>query len=175
MKLKPFDGITHGFTIEVDVKPNLSKFHITYNIHGPIETLENTESGPLQKEPIEGLWKTTCFEFFCGPVFETHYMEWNFAASGYWGNAYLENYRKISHAHHSFVKPLEVNFQTPNKEELKVNVTLCLPNTLWAGKPLQGHCPVILDHGSGLLSYWAGKHPSGKPDFHARNFFDMKL
>lgn len=109
---------------------------------------------------VDGLWKHTCFEIFVA----THsraYREYNFSPSGEWAAYAFRAYRKRVPA-----QPRRARFRIHRRG---------LAATIEArGRVKIGLCAVIEDK-NGALSYWALRHPQGKPDFHHRRSFAMEL
>ena len=63
----------------------------------------------------------------------------------------------------------------PGKARLELDATIRLDRLQLAQPALSvGLCAVIED-ARGSLSYWALKHPPGKPDFHQRDAFALEL
>jgi hypothetical protein len=49
------------------------------------------------------------------------------------------------------------------------------PDHLPAGRSLRLGLSAVLEDADGVLSYWALRHPPGKPDFHHTDTFAMQL
>jgi hypothetical protein len=106
----------------------------------------------------DGLWRHTCFEVFVSSRLP-RYGEYNFSPSGEWAGYAFSSYRRRSAVRRS--RPRVRLFR--NGLEAKVE----------AG-PRIGLAAVI-EEKTGALSYWALRHPPGKPDFHHRRAFALRL
>ena len=108
----------------------------------------------------DGLWRHTCFEVFVATRSRA-YREYNFSPSGEWATYAFRSYRKRTATHlrrprfhvhrHGLVATIEARG--------RVKIGLC----------------AVIEEKNGALSYWALRHPQGKPDFHHRRAFAMDL
>jgi hypothetical protein len=132
-----------------------------------LETLEPTE--PLR---TNGLWQTTCFEAFLSQRGESGYCEYNFAPSGAWAAYQFDGYREG-------VRDLVLD-ETPeilldaSETHLAAEVTITVPALLLSGA-IDLNLTAVIEETDGIKSYWALAHPPGKPDFHHRDCFALKL
>ena len=132
---------------------------------------------PLSRPPrrADRLWQHTCFEAFVAVKGKADYHEFNFAPSGEWAAYSLQSYRDGT--------PLEDDKLVPRitvrseADQLDLDATIRLdrlpsiPPNAWLRLAL---CAVVEDQ-SGKLSYWAVRHPPGKPDFHHPDCFALDL
>ena len=137
---------------------------VRYRIAGTLEQLRI----PLPRTPAPGerLWEHTCCEIFVAPSGGAAYREFNFSPSAQWAAYAFAAYRdgaplavpdpKI--AVRRFADALELQ-ATIAAEPVALRVGLC----------------VVIEHRDGALSYWALRHPPGKPDFHHRDAFALEL
>ncbi len=118
----------------------------------------------------DGLWQTTCFEFFLQPIGQEGYREWNFAPSGDWA-AY--DFLSIRSGR------TDAEISSPPYISVQDNLTwwetaATVTNEL--RQPWAVGLSVVLEEKDGTKSYWALAHPPGeKPDFHHRDCFAAKL
>lgn len=137
---------------------------VTYSIDGDVERLRIPS--PRTPARAEGLWQHTCCELFVARPGAAAYHEFNFSPSGEWAAYDFRAYRdggslsvpdpKI----HVRIFPGELRLEAAVGGE--------------TGKLLLGLSAVIEDR-DGALSYWALRHPAGKPDFHLREAFALSL
>ena len=105
----------------------------------------------------DNLWRHTCFEVFVSRKGSRAYREYNFSPSGEWAGYAFSSYRKR----------VAARIVRPRKRGKWIEIQA-------AGRQRIGLCAIIEDK-SGALSYWALRHPPGKPDFHHRRGFAMEL
>jgi hypothetical protein len=114
---------------------------------------------PSRRKPrfADALWRHTCFEVFVARKGARAYREYNFSPSGEWAAYAFASYRK--------------------RADTKI------PLARWNGRvatiEAKGRVKIglsaVLEDKTGALSYWALRHPPGKPDFHARRAFALEL
>jgi hypothetical protein len=127
---------------------------------------------PDEAEPerSDGLWNSTCFELFLRDPGDAGYLEFNFSPSGQWAAYRFQNYREGMS---------EWPMKTPeiycdcSDTHFALEVTLALPEVLNA--PIEAALSAVIHESGDIKSYWALKHPAGKPDFHHRDCFALKL
>jgi hypothetical protein len=145
----------------------------TYALTGDLKRLRIPPPGPSRA--ADRLWQHTCFEAFVSVKGKAGYHEFNFAPSGEWAAYSLQSYRDGT--------PLEDDKLVPRitvrseADQLDLDATIRLdrlpsiPPNAWLRLAL---CAVVEDQ-SGKLSYWAVRHPPGKPDFHHPDCFALDL
>ncbi len=118
------------------------------------------------------LWEHSCFEAFAAVAGEHGYLELNFAPSGAWAAHRFTAYRQGMTPALGAAPEITVRRSAAS---LEVGVRVGLSEVLPRGGALRlGLCAVIED-ASGALSYWALRHPPGKPDFHSPAAFALCL
>lgn len=129
--------------------------------------------GPRVPRRADGLWMHTCFEAFL--MQKKGYYEFNFAPSTEWAVYRFSGYRDGM----SVIRPA----RPP-----KISVTLDA-HGLWLSAAIdpsglsegfEGANPIlalsaVIEEQDGRLSYWALKHPQGRPDFHHPDGFALRL
>lgn len=160
--------------IEVTVKlTKTGKIALGYILRGDLDRLLI----PPPRTPCrrDGLWQHTCFELFIGAKNDAEYYEFNFSPSGEWAAYEFRNYRDGGAIEDDGLDPtiavrpaagtLELNagIRLDRLPDFQLDVSLCL-----------GLSAVIEENG-GHLSYWALKHPPGKPDFHHSDTFALEI
>jgi hypothetical protein len=105
------------------------------------------------------LWKHTCFEVFVATDHQGAYRELNFAPSSEWAVYSFDGYRKGMAAPE--VEAPSINVQ---REAQRLTLEVCADTGLETIGRLA--LAAVIEDGDGRLSYWALRHPPGKPDFH---------
>ena len=146
---------------------------VVYTLHGVVDRLRIPPRRAVRR--AEGLWQRTCFELFVGAQNDTEYYEFNFSPSGEWAAHGFRDYRDGV--------ALDSNDLEPIIDVQQVAATLELSAVVHADR-LQGIAPklclcvglcAVIEDLDGSLSYWALKHPPGKPDFHHADAFALEL
>lgn len=108
----------------------------------------------------DGLWRHTCFEVFLAAR-SGAYREYNFSPSGEWASYAFASYRKR----------LPGNPARPQMRVRRNGIDV----TIKANGRIRVGLSAVIEDKRGALSYWALRHPAGKPDFHHRSAFAMEL
>ena len=111
---------------------------------------------------VDGLWRHTCFETFVAVPDSLAYQEWNFSPSGEWATYHFRTYRERVSAEEDVAPHIYVH-QT--EQGLELDARIRLPQQLTT-QELRLALSAVIEDNTGLLSYWALRHPAGKPDFH---------
>ena len=120
--------------------------------------------------PADGLWQTTCFEMFVKAAKTERYREHNFSPSYQWAAYDFDRYREGMTAVEIENPDIVVFRDIPSQFWLTVEHVADAINTASA----IGLSAVIKER-DGTKSYWAIRHPSGKPDFHHADCFALTL
>jgi hypothetical protein len=119
----------------------------------------------------DGLWRHTCFEAFVAVPETLAYREFNFSPSGQWQVYAFHAYRAGG--------PLESALTPAITLELKpngLNLHARIPSAdLPPGDRLRLALSAVLEAADGSLSYWALRHPPGRPDFHHPDTFALEI
>ena len=119
------------------------------------------------------LWAHTCFEAFVAfGRFSPGYLELNFSPSGQWAAHRFESYREGMEPAVLGAAPRLALRLGENRLELQAEVRLS--GTSGDDRPRLALCTVVEDT-EGRLSYWALRHPPGRPDFHHPYGFSLAL
>ena len=120
------------------------------------------------------LWAHTCFEAFIGLPQSPCYLELNFSPSGEWAAYRFESYREGMLAVALDAPPRLALRRSGPRLELLAEVRLS--GTEVAGsRRLRIALSTVVEDGEGRLSYWALRHPPGRPDFHHPDSFALAL
>jgi hypothetical protein len=120
------------------------------------------------------LWAHTCFEAFVGLPQGPGYLELNFSPAGDWAAYRFESYRQgMAPAVLAAAPQLAVRRSGPR---LELQAEVSLRGTEVAGSPrLRLALSTVVEDREGRLSYWALRHPPGRPDFHHPDSFALAL
>ncbi|MFT4026546.1 MAG: DOMON-like domain-containing protein [Novosphingobium sp.] len=123
------------------------------------------------KGRADGLWKTTCFEFFLRQPGSEAYVELNLSPSERWQAYDLAGYRSGM-------------AERPMPHEPACTARVGQSMTIFdAAVPIAGLPPLpwrygfsaVIEEAGGVISYWAIAHPEGKADFHSPACFAGEL
>ena len=143
---------------------------VAYAIHGL--NLDLRVPTPHHPAPTDALWRTTCCELFLAPQGQTGYREFNFSSSGQWACYDFIDTRQRSPQVYAGAAP-QLTF---SRADDLLSLTAVLPAaSLPKGEPLRLALSVVLEAEGGHLGYWALAHPPGKPDFHRREGFLLRV
>ncbi|MBU0498891.1 MAG: DUF3820 family protein [Gammaproteobacteria bacterium] len=142
---------------------------LNYRIEGDMAALRLP--APTSPVRLDGLWRHSCLEAFVMAGEGPGYREFNFSPSGAWQAYDFEGYREGGGASPIEVPPL-VTERTPHVCSLSV----ALPKeSLPLGPALRLGLSAVIEEADGRLSYWALRHPPGRPDFHYTGAFALSL
>ncbi len=121
----------------------------------------------------DGLWAHTCFEAFLAFAGSPGYLELNFSPSGQWAAYRFDSYRQ-GMAPALDVTPRLVLHPRAQRLELQAEVRLdgiASPGPgpgpqMSSERRLRIGLSAVVEDREGRLSYWALRHPPGRPDFH---------
>ena len=127
---------------------------------------------PVSTSPVraDGLWQRTCFEMFVRVAGES-YVEFNLSPSREWAAYAFDGYRA---GMRDLALPVDPHIELERQGGafvLEADVDLA---AIQAGRATVGLSAVI-EEVDGTKSYWALRHPHGKPDFHHPDCFALEL
>ena len=169
LRLHPDSVCDVATGIAVDVAlPRPGSLVLSYVVSGKI--------GALRMPPVvaagrsDELWRHTCFEAFVRPSTGPAYYEFNFSPSTQWAAYRFDNYRSGMRVATEIGAPrIEVR---SNAESYSLQAALELDRL---SPPWRLGLSAVLEETNGRKSYWALRHPSGKPDFHHADCFALEL
>lgn len=171
--LTPHPGHPHP-PLDIGVELSLlgtDVLKLDYVVAGPIsDLLIPPKADP---ERTENLWQHSCFEAFIGQVQSLSYVEYNFAPSSEWAAYRFTAYRDGMvpaldlPAPHIFVEHDDARRFT---QTVFVDAS-AVKGAGWGSIALSA----VIETRNGAKSYWALRHPPGKPDFHHPDCFALKL
>jgi hypothetical protein len=143
---------------------------LTYTLAGDCDRLSIPPLRP--SAAVDGLWQHTCFEVFLSAQGATAYHEFNFSPSSEWAHYYFSDYRHGAPCEEKEAAP-QLAIQK-HERSLRLDASIRLPFPLRL-QPLRLALSAVIEELSGLLSYWALRHPPGKPDFHHADAFALEI
>lgn len=145
------------------------ELRLTYTVSGDIAGLLIPPAAPPQRS--DGLWQHTCFEVFVLAGNGPGYREFNFSPSGAWSAYLFRNYRD-GRALDVMPAPAIACRTSANALALTTALSrLALPG----GPRWTLGLTAVIESAEEKLSYWALRHPPGKPDFHHTDSFTLTL
>jgi len=145
----------------------------TYALKADLTRLRIPPPRPPRK--ADRLWQHTCFEAFVSVKGKPEYYEFNFAPSGEWAAYSFQRYRDGSPLEGDMTAPKISVSNTADQFDLHAIVRLDRLPTISPHVCLLLALTAVIEDQSGELSYWAIRHPPGKPDFHHPDSFALKL
>lgn len=148
---------------------------LDYRLEGSLAELSIPGEHPAPGRRDE-LWRHTCCEVFIAQGEEPAYWECNFSPAGDWAIYHFTAYRNGMSAPPLVKHPLLTAER--DTRHLMLRVTLdsgtLSPDFSPCGE-LRLAVSAVLESRSGAHSYWALRHPPGKPDFHHPDSFALTL
>jgi hypothetical protein len=142
---------------------------LAFALEGDFYGLRIPESRPPGR--TGGLWRHTCFEAFVMAEEGPGYREFHFSPSGEWAVYAFRGYRDAVELEVERPPGFVVR-RTGDRLELDAEIRA---DYLPAGRSLRLGLSAVVEDADGVLSYWALRHPPGKPDFHHIDAFAMQL
>jgi hypothetical protein len=141
-----------------------------FHLEGQLEALELDEQRPPER--TDELWRSTCFEAFLRKSGHDSYLEYNFAPSSQWAAYAFADYR--SGGTDLCVKATPEIFLDASEGHFALETEIILAPD-WQDEPIDLNLTAVIEETNGTKSYWALAHPPGKPDFHHKDCFALKL
>ena len=146
---------------------------IAYAIEGNLAHVHMPPPGPARV--THGLWQHTCCECFIALEGESGYHEFNFAPSGEWAVYAFSKYREGTALADEALTPRITVRSLAGRLELTASIRLERLSAAHARGRLAVGLSAVIEDEQGMLSYWALRHPAGKPDFHLRDSFILEI
>jgi hypothetical protein len=170
------DDIVTGITVEVD-SLSTDLLVLDYRIRGDIDRLQLPPQAASKFQDL--LWQHTCLEAFIGFEDSETYFEFNFSPSSQWAVYRFESYRRNVMPVNPVPAPRVLVRRRDDELEADVDIHLgAIPGLTAAeieGRELRLAVSAVMQNDLGVISYWALAHPPGKPDFHHRDGFALRL
>jgi len=146
---------------------------ITYSIEGDCARLRVPP--PRPPRIAHGLWQHTCCECFIALKGQPGYHEFNFAPSGEWEAYAFAKYREGGPIADEELNPRIAVRSRAERLELDASIPLDRLSAMHPHASLALALSAVVEDEHGVLSWWALKHPPGKPDFHHPDAFVLEL
>jgi hypothetical protein len=139
---------------------------VRFVLAGDLEAIRIPPPRPPAMAP--GLWQRTCCEIFVARPGGAAYHEFNLSPSGEWAAHAFARYREGTMLDDASLDPAIAVDR--NKGTLELSALIRTKQ-----KTFRVGLAAVIEHADGELSYWALRHPPGKPDFHHRDAFALTL
>ncbi len=150
---------------------------VTYIFEGDLDQVRV----PLRRPPrVAGrLWQHTCCEIFIARKGVPTYHEFNLSPSGEWAGYEFACYRNgvpfVDESNVEELNPHVTVHGAARKLELDALIRLDRLSPMHLDATLSLALSAVVEDQDGSLSYWALRHPAGKPDFHHTDAFALEL
>ena len=147
---------------------------LTFVLQGDLASLRIPAERPCRR--ADGLWRHTCFEAFLMAGDGPGYQEYNFSPSGEWAAYAFRDYRQAKDQQAGVTTdgsaPVIRVHRSPQRLGLEAEVSL---EPLPSYHSIRLGLSAVVEAADGGLSYWALRHPPGRPDFHHLDAFALQL
>jgi hypothetical protein len=151
------------------------KLSVSYVLNGDLKRLRV----PASQAPrmADRLWEHTCCEIFIACKGLPAYHEFNLSPSGEWMAYEFDGYRsrRAGEPQAEGLAPEVTVRGTASLLELDAVIRLDRLSALHSSAPLALAVSAVIEDSEGALSYWAIRHPPGRPDFHRAEAFALEL
>ncbi|MGH8641727.1 MAG: DOMON-like domain-containing protein [Burkholderiales bacterium] len=151
------------------------KLSVSYVLSGDLKRL--CVPAPQAPRVADRLWEHTCCEIFVACKGLPAYYEFNLSPSGEWAAYAFNSYRaeRAGGMRADGLAP-QVNVRgTARVLELDAVIRLDALSAVHSSAPLSLALSAVVEDNDGDLSYWALRHPPGRPDFHHAEAFALHL
>jgi hypothetical protein len=146
---------------------------VHYSLEGDLDHLRVPP--PRTPRIAERLWQHTCCEIFVASRGSPGYHEFNFGPSGEWAAYAFARYRSGGILADEQLNPGVTVRSAAGRFELDARVRLSRLSPTHRSAGLSLAVSAVIEDDSGGLSYWALRHPPGKPDFHHPDSFALEF
>ena len=168
--LHPFDpeNVSGDLNLQANLSYEENLLAINYVISGDWQKVKiPPTSNHCDRQ--DGLWETTCLEFFIGIVDSPIYWEFNLSPSGCWNVYRFTGYREGMEVETAF-ENLPFEF-TQQSDCLSLQIQIETTQIVKESQPLEIAITTVIEEQKGNISYWALKHSGEQADFHLRDSF----
>jgi hypothetical protein len=168
----PTDAVS-GMTARVYRNPG-GRLAVSYIVKGDLARVR--VPAPRGQSPSDRLWEHTCCEIFIARKGAPAYHEYNFSPSGEWAAYAFERYRaRPADEPQPSWPPPRITVRSGGGA-LELDAVISLDGLAsQPGARLTLAVSAVIEDSEGKLSYWALRHPAGKPDFHHPDAFALEL
>jgi hypothetical protein len=149
------------------------ELQLRYRLDGALAGVRIPRPGSLRRG--DELWKHTCFEAFVAAEGKAGYVELNIAPSREWAAYAFARYREGGLLTDSRLEPQVVVRSESGALVLDALVSLGDLSVSYRDAALRIGLAAVVESTSGRCSYWALRHPVGRPDFHQAESFALRL
>ncbi len=148
-----------------------ARLAVSYVLRGVLDQVRIGGEAP----PGDALWQHTCFELFVGATNDAEYYEFNFSPAPAWALYGFRGYRDGALMKVENFAPKITVRRDADELRLEADIPLdCLPD-VHGGVQLSVGISAVIEGMDGTFSYWAIKHPPGRPDFHHGDNFAVQI
>jgi hypothetical protein len=132
---------------------------------------------PLKPQRLEEMWLHTCFEAFIRPEGEAGYFELNLLPSLHWAAYRFDDYREGMRIATEVDRPHGEpgSYERPADYAFSITLEMARAAALPIDRPWAIGLSAIVEDKRGGKSWWALRHPPGRPDFHHEDCFALQL
>lgn len=167
------DSAPHAQSLRVEVGWRWAApqaLELEYRILGEVGVLR-WPLAAVEPERRDGLWRHSCAELFVAEHGGAGYREFNFSPSGHWASYEFNGYRSGMRPHEwAGAAPRCALASAPGGVGTDGGVVLRVMLEGSALPPAAARLAVgptvVLEALDGSFSFWALRHPPGRPDFH---------
>lgn len=171
LQAHPDESMPEVERIEVDCAlTDEGALALEFHLHGEIDALLVPPLG--FPGPAEGLWQHTCFEVFVAAARDDAYREFNLSTSGGWAAYLFSGYRQHEDTFSEWV-PLWTSVRC-DEDAIALSAEIAAA-ALPEAAELEVGLAVVVERADGTMGHWALAHGDGKPDFHRRASFTLRL
>lgn len=167
----PDTPASRAISLEVEVERGPRGVDLRYIVTGAVDGLRLP--APAAGERTDELWKHTCLEAFVARA-DGGYYEFNFAPSTQWAAYGFNGYREGMADADVDAPRIEARAED-GRYEVRVSLQLDRLPGLPADEVWPLALTAVIEDTDGGKSYWALRHPPGRPDFHHRDGFACEL
>ena len=161
-------------SIEVEIaRTNGPALALRYVLTGRLVDL--AIPAPAPSRHADELWRHTCFEAFLRPEHGEAYVEVNLAPSTEWAAYRLSGYREGLAPVADIAAPRIAVEQTDDRLVLTATLDLSAVAELARDAAWRVGLSAVIEAADGSKAYWALAHAPGKPDFHHRDCFALRV
>src|SRR5688500_10575818 len=159
----PTDAV-RGMSARVRRNPG-HRLAVSYLVKGDLDRVR--VPAPRAPRSMDRLWEHTCCEIFIAAKGARVYHEYNLSPSGEWAAYAFDDYRARRAGEPQPQLPRPTITVRGGSGALELHAVISLdglappPHT-----PLALALSAVIEDSEGRLSYWALRHPPGKPEFH---------
>jgi hypothetical protein len=157
--------------VEVEIKASIklcaTQLIVRFGLRGDLAALA-IPSRSLAPGRRDRLWEHACCEAFIGAAGGA-YVELNFSPSGDWAIWAFDDYRQGMREGLRDAAPSPRVMRGPDEIRIDAAIARASLREEVGAPPYRIGFAAVVEDGAGLLSYWACRHPGGRPDFHARD------